>query len=121
MESKNINKASKILLILIILFFILSGLILSIISFLPINNLKEIFGFFAKDGIADIFKSSILSRVKILYKSLLNREPDNQGYNGWLDNLKNGKSREYVLSGFINSNEFGDFCQLYDILPINLN
>ncbi|MHB8280295.1 MAG: DUF4214 domain-containing protein [Candidatus Humimicrobiaceae bacterium] len=59
--------------------------------------------------------------VKILYKALLNREPDNQGYNGWLDNLKNGKTRQYVLSGFINSNEFGDFCQLYDILPINLN
>ena len=64
---------------------------------------------------------SDLELVKILYKALLNREPDNQGYNGWLDNLKKGKSREYVLSGFINSNEFGDFCQLYDILPINLN
>jgi len=31
--------------------------------------------------------------VKILYKALLNRESDNQGYDGWLNNLKNGKTK----------------------------
>jgi len=55
--------------------------------------------------------------VKILYKTLLNREPDEQGYNGWVNILKHGKSREYVLSGFINSSEFQEFCNLYDIIP----
>ena len=54
--------------------------------------------------------------IKILYNSLLNREPDEQGYNGWINILKHGKSREYVLSGFINSKEFQDFCKLYDVL-----
>ncbi|MCR4649543.1 MAG: InlB B-repeat-containing protein [Lachnospiraceae bacterium] len=53
--------------------------------------------------------------VTKLYRAFFDREPDKGGYDGWLRELKNGKSRDEVLRGFINSPEFNDLCKQYGI------
>lgn len=45
--------------------------------------------------------------VRGLYKTLLNREPDEWGYNQWLKSLKSGRlNRDQVRYGFLNSTEY---------------
>lgn len=53
--------------------------------------------------------------LNVMYKAFFNRAPDPGGYNGWLAKLESGKSREYVLAGFVNSQEFNNLCQEYEI------
>ncbi len=53
--------------------------------------------------------------VTKLYRAFFDREPDKAGYDGWLRELKNGKSRDDVLRGFINSPEFNNLCKKYGI------
>ncbi|MCR4930597.1 MAG: leucine-rich repeat protein [Lachnospiraceae bacterium] len=53
--------------------------------------------------------------VKIMYRAFFDREPDEGGYNGWIQKIKNGASREEVLAGFTNSKEFSNFCDRYGI------
>lgn len=43
--------------------------------------------------------------VTLLYRNVLHRDPDPVGLDGWLNNLKNGQSRESVLIGFSESIE----------------
>ncbi|MCR4649527.1 MAG: DUF4214 domain-containing protein, partial [Lachnospiraceae bacterium] len=50
-----------------------------------------------------------------LYLAFFDREPDKAGYDSWMRELKNGKSRDYVLGGFINSTEFNNLCKKYGI------
>jgi len=59
--------------------------------------------------------------LTILYRAFFNREPDSAGYSGWLDYLNTGKSREWVLAGFINSQEFKNLCSAYGINPGSLD
>ena len=58
--------------------------------------------------------------LTILYRAFFNREPDISGYNTWLGYLSTGKSREWVLAGFINSQEFKSLCATYGINPGSL-
>jgi len=53
--------------------------------------------------------------VRILYKAFFNREPDAPGFNGWVSSLNSGKSREFVLNGFLNSQEFRNLCTEFNI------
>jgi hypothetical protein len=53
--------------------------------------------------------------LTILYRAFFNREPDSGGYSGWLGYLNTGKSRQWVLAGFINSDEFKNLCAAYGI------
>ncbi len=53
--------------------------------------------------------------LKKLYSAFFNREPDKAGYDYWMKELKSGKSRDYVLRGFINSVEFDNLCKKYGI------
>jgi uncharacterized protein YkwD len=53
--------------------------------------------------------------LTILYRAFFNRQPDAAGYNSWLNLLRNGASRHYVLAGFINSIEFKALCDSYGI------
>jgi len=53
--------------------------------------------------------------LNVMYKAFFNRAPDPGGYNGWLAQLESGKSREYVLAGFVNSQEFNNLYQEYEI------
>lgn len=49
--------------------------------------------------------------VTRLYETFLGREPDQQGLNNWVNELKNGTSKKYVLAGFVNSPEYEKICK----------
>lgn len=75
-----------------------------------------------------IFSDELMSKnlsdedfLTILYKAFFNRQPDTAGYNSWLNLLRNGASRHYVLAGFINSIEFDALCDSYGINPGTLS
>lgn len=53
--------------------------------------------------------------LDILYRTFFNREPDDGGKNYWLSELKNGKTRDQVAMGFIDSQEWADTCASYGI------
>ncbi len=55
--------------------------------------------------------------MTVLYRAFFDREPDTDGYNGWLNQLSSGTSRQDVLNGFIYSQEFENLCNGYDISP----
>ncbi len=66
------------------------------------------------------FKNKNLSNdefVKTMYKAFFDREPDEGGYNGWMQKLNSGVSREAVIAGFVNSQEFKNLCNKYGINP----
>ncbi|MGM0366915.1 MAG: DUF4214 domain-containing protein [Actinomycetota bacterium] len=69
---------------------------------------------------SDEFKSKNTSNeqfLEVMYRAFFNRAPDPGGLNSWLSDLNSGKGREYVLSGFINSQEFKSLCAEYGINP----
>lgn len=51
-------------------------------------------------------KTSDDAFMNTCYQAFFGREADAGGKQGWLDALAQGKSREYVLDGFIGSAEF---------------
>ena len=53
--------------------------------------------------------------LTILYRTMMNREPDEGGMQTWLRSLESGNSRYNVLVGFIKSVEFGRLCDFYAI------
>lgn len=59
--------------------------------------------------------------VNKMYEAFFDREADEGGYNGWIAKLNAGYSREYVLAGFINSQEFRNLCDRYGINPGKLD
>lgn len=50
-----------------------------------------------------------------LYETILGRKADSEGRASWVKALKDGKSRESVLAGFVNSAEFSGMCDKYNI------
>ena len=63
--------------------------------------------------------------VRILYNSMMDREPDESGKAYWLDSLNRGMTRRRALSCFIDSQEFSDICAGYGVtrgtLPLTEN
>jgi peptidoglycan/xylan/chitin deacetylase (PgdA/CDA1 family) len=55
--------------------------------------------------------------LTILYKVIFNREADAASFNTWLSLLDSGTSRQFVLAGFVNSDEFKALCKSYGIKP----
>lgn len=53
--------------------------------------------------------------VTMLYSVFLNRTPDSEGYQHWIQYLEQGLSREYVFRGFAQSQEFTNICNSYGI------
>lgn len=53
--------------------------------------------------------------VDDLYETILGRKADPEGKAAWVKALKNGRSRESVLAGFVNSTEFSGMCDEYNI------
>lgn len=45
-----------------------------------------------------------------LYDSCLRRSPDESGFSYWINQLNGGASRDFVLSGFVNSDEYRAYC-----------
>lgn len=75
-----------------------------------------------------IFSPEFISRgttdeefLTILYRSFFNRQPDTEGFNGWLSALQNRASRSSVLEGFVYSDEFSRLCNQYGITPYSLD
>ncbi len=53
----------------------------------------------------------------VMYRAFFDREPDPAGYNGWLNSLNSGRSRQFVLAGFVNSQEFKNLSASFGINP----
>lgn len=53
--------------------------------------------------------------LTVLYKAFFNRQPDVVGWQGWLDAIAGGSSRQDVLDGFIFAVEFAELCDQYGI------
>ncbi|MBM3699361.1 MAG: DUF4214 domain-containing protein [Actinobacteria bacterium] len=78
---------------------------------------------------ADVAKGFIFSKeftdknhdnaafVTILYRAFFDREPDASGYNTWISRLNSGTSRQSVVDGFVQSQEFVELCAYYAIVP----
>lgn len=69
-----------------------------------------------------IFSEELLSKnlsddqfLNIMYSSFFNRPPDPGGQSGWLSVMSRGATRQYVLAGFVNSDEFKSLCEKYSI------
>lgn len=68
---------------------------------------------------SDEFKNKNLSNndyVTTLYRTFFDREPDEGGYNNWMNELNGGTGRGEVLAGFTNSTEFSNLCEKFGIL-----
>ena len=53
--------------------------------------------------------------LEICYLSMMDRKSDAGGKKYWLEKLTNGMSRNYVLKGFVESNEFNNICNNYGV------
>ena len=54
--------------------------------------------------------------VTRLYRTFMDREPDQAGFDAWVAQLDSGVSREEVFSGFSRSSEFAQICWEYGII-----
>ncbi len=54
--------------------------------------------------------------ITMLYRTFFDREPDQGGYEAWLNVLDSGLSRMHVFKGFAESVEFGEVCGRYGIV-----
>ena len=53
--------------------------------------------------------------VTVLYRTFFDREPDTDGFNGWVNALNGGASKQDVIEGFINSTEWANLCLRFGI------
>ena len=53
--------------------------------------------------------------VRDLYSLFMGRDPDDSGFNDWMNKLDEGASRQDVFAGFANSPEFFNICESYGI------
>lgn len=54
--------------------------------------------------------------IEVLYRTFFDRTADTDGREYWLSALRTGRSRGYVLSGFVNSVEFDTLCDSFGII-----
>ncbi len=71
-------------------------------------------GFFCSD---ELTKKNISDEafINLLYQALFDRASDPAGFAYWKDMLANGLSRRFALKGFIESAEFTNLCEKYQI------
>lgn len=65
---------------------------------------------------SDEFESKNVSDeefVTILYRTFMDREPEPEGLAYWSGELSDGMSRDYIIHGFTESQEFADICSVY--------
>ncbi|MCR4897320.1 MAG: DUF4214 domain-containing protein [Lachnospiraceae bacterium] len=55
--------------------------------------------------------------LEYLYRGLFDRPADETGFQGWLDLIDLGYSRERVVQGFLTSPEFFNLCESFDVVP----
>ena len=71
-------------------------------------------GFFGSVEYTNLKKSN-RDFVTDLYKTMLNRAPDEGGLNSWMGHLAAGKSRSWVFRQFCESPEFKSLCATYGL------
>mgnify|MGYP003295998778 CR=1 FL=1 len=72
------------------------------------------FGFLTSQEFADKHYDD-KSFVEILYRLFFGRNSDKDGMAYWKGELENGQSRDWVISGFVNSTEWANICVEYGI------
>ena len=70
--------------------------------------------FFTSDEFKNL-KTSNEEYITRLYTTFMDREPETDGFNYWVGELKKGKSRDDVLISFAQSEEFTNICNEYGI------
>ena len=60
-------------------------------------------------------KISNTDYIKLLYTTVLNRNADSSGLKYWTRLLDQKMSKDYVVNGFLNSNEFSKLCNNYKV------
>ena len=68
--------------------------------------------------LGDEFKSKNFTDsefVDIMYRLLLNRDPDSNGKQYWLEKLEKGLTRDYLIVSMVNSGEYKSFCEKYGV------
>ena len=53
--------------------------------------------------------------VTMLYRTMMDREPDEAGLNDWVTRLQSGTSRQSVFDGFADSTEFDNIVRAYGL------
>jgi hypothetical protein len=53
--------------------------------------------------------------INFLYQTLFARTPDTEGYNNWLNYMNSGVSKEEILKGFLNSEEWVNICKMFNV------
>ena len=75
-----------------------------------------VFGFvFSKELEPIISPAGPEEFITFLYKNVLDREPDPDGFNNWLTHMQNGMTKEEVLSHFVDSDEFKSICEMFGL------
>ena len=62
---------------------------------------------------SDEFQANPLSNkdfVTAMYETIFDRDPDDAGFNAWVNVLEKGCTRKKVLAGFLNSDEMEELC-----------
>lgn len=54
--------------------------------------------------------------VAYLYRAFFGRDPDEEGFNYWVQELLNGQNKIFVFRGFVGSEEFSNLCDNYGIV-----
>lgn len=78
----------------------------------------------AQAGYGFIFSEEYINRntsdniyIEDLYLMFFGRNPDEEGFNYWLDLLESKKmTREEIFAGFANSTEFDNLCKSYNVI-----
>ncbi|MBR3057820.1 MAG: DUF4214 domain-containing protein [Clostridiales bacterium] len=63
----------------------------------------------------DNFDTSNTEFVTRLYRTFMDREPEEKGLKYWVSQLDEGASRQSVMAGFCDSEEFTNICEKYGI------
>ena len=77
------------------------------------NNIKDVIRGFYQSPEFIGRKLTNEEFVRTLYNSILGREPEQGGLDFWVNELKNGQSRDWVISCFLESDEFKELVIYY--------
>jgi hypothetical protein len=55
--------------------------------------------------------------IELIYKTLLQKEPEEEGNRGWLAFLEPGGNRDTMIKRFVKTEDFREICDRYGALP----
>ncbi len=77
-----------------------------------IDGASFVYGFAHSPEFTDIYNSiSNEDFVTLLYRSFLDREPDEAGFSEWVKYATNWMPLDWMIAGFVNSQEFSNLCE----------